>query len=204
MQTSLSCSTTPSSVREKQSPGHTAMHGGSEQCMQATEMLFSPATPSFSVTTRRRLTPHGTLFSALQAVTQPLHSMQRSASQMNFILAMSFSLCGPLDLTDGRLRLLHHRHAVVAVGRCRIDRLAANDRCSAVGVVRLQIDTLPVPREVERQPDRAPVDAFRDESLHADPSAGRRLDPDRFAVANAPVVGGGRIDLDKHLLLQLG
>jgi hypothetical protein len=28
----------------------------------------------------------------LQAVTQPLHSMQRSASQMNFIRAMTFSL----------------------------------------------------------------------------------------------------------------
>jgi hypothetical protein len=64
------------------------MQGASEQCMQATEMLRSPASPSFSVTTRRRLTPHGTSCSALQAVTQPLHSMQRSASQMNFILAI--------------------------------------------------------------------------------------------------------------------
>jgi hypothetical protein len=68
------------------------MHGASEQCMQATEMLRSPGMPSFSVTTRRLLTPHGTLCSALQAVTQPLHSMQRSASQMNFILAMTSSL----------------------------------------------------------------------------------------------------------------
>jgi hypothetical protein len=32
--------------------------------------------------------PHGTSFSFLQAVTQALHSMQRSASQRNFILAM--------------------------------------------------------------------------------------------------------------------
>jgi predicted component of type VI protein secretion system len=68
------------------------MQGASLQCMQATEMLFSPATPSLSVTTRRRFTPHGTLCSALQAVTQPLHSMQRSASQMNFILAIVFSV----------------------------------------------------------------------------------------------------------------
>jgi hypothetical protein len=64
------------------------MHGASEQCMQATEMLRSPASPSLRVTTRRRLTPQGTSCSALQAVTQPLHSMQRSASQMNFIRAM--------------------------------------------------------------------------------------------------------------------
>src|SRR6188768_4589798 len=68
--------------------GQTAMQGASLQCMQATEMDFSPGTPSFSVTTRRRLTPHGTSFSFLQAVTQPLHSMQRSASQTNFILAI--------------------------------------------------------------------------------------------------------------------
>jgi hypothetical protein len=64
------------------------MQGASLQCMQATEMDFSPATPSLSVTTRRRFTPHGTSFSFLQAVTQPLHSMQRSASQTNFMRAM--------------------------------------------------------------------------------------------------------------------
>ena len=59
--------------------------------MQATEMLRSPGTPSLRVTTRRRFTPQGTSCSALQAVTQPLHSMQRSASQMNFIRAMCAS-----------------------------------------------------------------------------------------------------------------
>ncbi|EWS65085.1 hypothetical protein Y695_01663 [Hydrogenophaga sp. T4] len=64
------------------------MQGASLQCMQATEIDFSPGTPSLRVTTRRRFTPHGTSCSFLQAVTQPLHSMQRSASQMNFILAM--------------------------------------------------------------------------------------------------------------------
>jgi hypothetical protein len=32
--------------------------------------------------------PHGTSFSFLQAVTQALHSMQRSASQRNFIRAI--------------------------------------------------------------------------------------------------------------------
>jgi hypothetical protein len=74
------------------------MQGASEQCMHATEMLRSPGTPSFSVTTRRRFTPQGTACSALQAVTQPLHSMQRSASQMNFILAIVRSSCCLLDL----------------------------------------------------------------------------------------------------------
>jgi hypothetical protein len=59
--------------------------------MHATEIDFSPGTPSFKVTTRRRFTPHGTSCSFLQAVTQPLHSMQRSASQINFIRAIVFS-----------------------------------------------------------------------------------------------------------------
>src|SRR6476646_3397890 len=92
MHGSLSCSTTPASVLEKESTGHTAMHGASEQCMHATEIERSPGTPSFSVTTRRRFTPHGTSFSCLHAVTQPLHSMQRSASHRNFILAMAYPL----------------------------------------------------------------------------------------------------------------
>ncbi|MNR32618.1 hypothetical protein D3C85_1502180 [compost metagenome] len=69
------------------------MQGASEQCMQATEMDFSAlTTPSLIVTTRRRLTPQGTSCSFLQAVTQLLHSMQRSASQMNFMRAMCLSV----------------------------------------------------------------------------------------------------------------
>src|SRR5206468_11826266 len=95
------------------------MHGASEQCMQATDIERSPGTPSLMVTTRRRLTPQGTSFSCLHAVTQPLHSMQRSASQMNFIRAMaSPSSSGRvlLDLTQRRLGFLHHRHRVVTVG----------------------------------------------------------------------------------------
>src|SRR5258705_10096398 len=104
------------------------MHGASEQCMHATETERSPGTPSLMVTTRRRFTPQGTSFSCLHAVTQPLHSMQRSASQMNFIRAMAFaSSSGRLlfDLTQRRLAFLHHRHCVVTVGRCRVDGFCA-------------------------------------------------------------------------------
>ena len=61
------------------------MHGASEQCMHATEIERSPGLPSLIVTTRRRFTPQGTSFSFLHAVTHALHSMQRSASQRNFI-----------------------------------------------------------------------------------------------------------------------
>src|SRR3954470_4381771 len=102
------------------------MQGASEQCMQATEIDFSwPITPSFRVTTRRRFTPQGTSCSFLQAVTQLLHSMQRSESQMNFILAIVFS-SGALHVADGRLGFLHHGDAVIAVGRGGVDRLAAD------------------------------------------------------------------------------
>src|SRR5258705_7944910 len=94
------------------------MQGASEQCMHATEMERSPGCPSFSVTTRRRFTPQGTSFAFLHAVTQPLHSMQRSASQRNFIRAISGSsrvFLRALDLAERGLGFLHHRHAVVAV-----------------------------------------------------------------------------------------
>ena len=56
--------------------------------MQAMEMQRSPGLPSLMVTTRRRLMPQGTSCSFLQAVTQALHSMQRSASQRNFMRAI--------------------------------------------------------------------------------------------------------------------
>src|ERR1700740_808062 len=88
MHKSFECSTTESAVVKKQLTGHTAAHGASVQCMQAIETERSPGLPAVMVTTRRRLMPPGTSVSFLQAVTQALHSMQRSASQRNFIRAM--------------------------------------------------------------------------------------------------------------------
>src|SRR5207253_11340596 len=89
MHRSFEWSTTPSSVEKMQLTGQTAAHGASVQCMHAIETERSPGLPSLIVTTRRRLMPHGTSFSFLQAVTQALHSMQRSASQRNFMRAMA-------------------------------------------------------------------------------------------------------------------
>src|SRR5688572_22607195 len=129
------------------------MQGASEQCMQATEIDFSaPTTPSLMVTTRRRLTPQGTSVSFLHAVTQPLHSMQRSASHRNFILAMArLSLSPePCHLAKRRLGFLHHRHPVVAVGRRGVDCFPAYDRCRALRVVGQHVLPLPPAREVER------------------------------------------------------
>src|ERR1700733_665794 len=91
MHKSFECNTTPSSVGNMQLTGHTAAHGESMQCIHAMETERSPGLPSLIVTTRRRLTPQGTSFSFLQAVTQALQSMQRSASHRDFIRAMVLS-----------------------------------------------------------------------------------------------------------------
>src|SRR4051812_6453932 len=70
--------------------GHTAAHGASVQCMHAIDTERSPGLPSLIVTTRRRLMPQGTSCSFLHAVAHALHSMQRSASQRNFIRAIVY------------------------------------------------------------------------------------------------------------------
>src|SRR3546814_15264705 len=86
------------------STGQTAMQGASVQCMQDTDMDVSAGLPSLIVTTRRRTMPQGTSCSFLQAVVQALHSMQRSASQRNFMRAIVASLRF-LDPAQGRLAL---------------------------------------------------------------------------------------------------
>src|SRR5262245_17634035 len=88
MHRSFECSTTPSSDEKMQFTGQTDAQGASVQCMHAIETERSPGLPSLMVTTRLRLMPHGTSFSFLQAVTQALQSIQRSASQRNFIRAI--------------------------------------------------------------------------------------------------------------------
>src|ERR671929_511411 len=121
MHRSFECSTTESAVVKKQLTGHTAAHGASVQCMQAMETERSPGLPSLMVTTRRRLMPQGTSCSFLQAVTQALHSMQRSASQRNFIRAIVGSPGSRRpDLAERGLGLLHARDRVEAVGRDRV------------------------------------------------------------------------------------
>src|SRR5580698_2683015 len=107
--------------------GQTAAQGASVQCMQAIETERSPGLPSLMVTTRRRLMPHGTSFSFLHAVTQALHSMQRSASQRNFIRAM-FASSRRLDLAERDFRLLHIGHRIVAVSGDRVCTFAEHDR----------------------------------------------------------------------------
>src|SRR5580693_8975923 len=120
--------------------GQTAAQGASVQCMQAIDTERSPGLPSSSVTTRRRLMPHGTSFSFLQAVTQALHSMQRSASQRNFIRAIGSSL-RRCDLTQGDLGLLHAGGGIVAIGRDRVCAFAEHDGIGAFRIIMPQIDS---------------------------------------------------------------
>src|SRR2546430_7654213 len=149
MHRSFECRTTPSSVEKMQLTGQTAAQGASVQCMQAMETERSPGLPSLMVTTRRRLMPHGTSFSFLQAVTQALHSMHRSASQRNFIRAMVVPPLRRSDLAEGGLGFLHAGHRVEAVGGQRIDALAEHDRIGPLRVFGALIDALEPAREME-------------------------------------------------------
>src|SRR5918994_7578231 len=133
-----------------QSTGQTAMHGASEQCMQATEIERSPGRPSLIVTTRRRLMPQGTSCSFLHAVTQALHSMQRSASHRNFMRAMARLPSRRLDPAERGLGFLHLRHRVVAVGRDDVDRLAEHIGIGAWRVFGAPVLALEMAAEMER------------------------------------------------------
>src|SRR5689334_25372615 len=102
--------------------------------MQAIDTERSPGLPSLSVTTRRRLMPHGTSFSFLQAVTQALQSMQRSASQRNFIRAIARPPSREPYLAERRLGFLHCRRRIEAVGRQRVNALAEHNRVGALWI----------------------------------------------------------------------
>src|SRR5205809_4879477 len=102
--------------------------------MQAIDTERSPGLPSSMVTTRRRLMPQGTSFSFLQAVTQALHSMQRSASQRNFIRAITASL-SRCDLTQGGLGFLHAGRRIIAVSRDRVGALTKHNWICARRIV---------------------------------------------------------------------
>src|SRR6266446_4476420 len=110
--------------------------------MQAMDTERSPGLPSLMVTTRRRLMPQGTSCSFLQAVTQALHSMQRSASQRNFIRAMVPPPSRCSDLAKRGLGFLHPGHGVVSVGRDRVHALAEHDRIAPGRILAALVDVL--------------------------------------------------------------
>src|SRR5437870_11937 len=110
--------------------------------MQAMETERSPGLPSLMVTTRRRLMPQGTSFSFLQAVTQALHSMQRSASQRNFIRAIVEPPLRCPDLAERGFGFLHAGDGIEPVGRDRVHAFAEHDRIGALRIFPALVDTL--------------------------------------------------------------
>src|ERR1017187_1356914 len=167
--------------------------------MQAMEIERSPGLPSLSVTTRRRLMPHGTSFSFLQAVTQALHSMQRSASQRNFIRAMSAS-SRRADLAERGLGFLHAGHRVVAIGRYGICAFSEYVRIETLGIPFAKIDALVPTAEMERHPGNTFTDALGDQRLHLGFGAVLRPgDPDPGAVLDPSLGRIRRTDFDKHV-----
>src|SRR6202022_4861372 len=122
--------------------GHTAAQGASVQCMQAMDIERSPGLPSLMVTTRRRVMPQSTSRPVLQAVTQALHSMQRSASQRNFIRAMVLALSRRSDLREGGLVFLHPGRRIEAVRGERVHAFAEHDRIVAFRIFAALVDTL--------------------------------------------------------------
>src|SRR5215469_15721669 len=204
MHRSFECSTTESAVVKKQLTGHTAAQGASVQCIQAIDTERSPGLPSLMVTTRRRLMPHGTSFSFLQAVTQALHSMQRSASQRNFIRAMASSLRDS-DLAERDFGLLHAGSGVVAVGGDRVRTFAEHNWVDARWVVRAQIlPCVPAP-EMEGHPNHALTDALghQGSNLGLGTVLGSRY-PDPGTIVDPSIRGVRWVDFDEHLLLQFG
>src|SRR5262249_18640378 len=81
------------------------------------------------------------------------------------------------------------------------------DRIGALGILAALILGHEPAGEVERRPGYALADTLGDESLHAADLAAWHLgagDQDPCAVLDTPIGGISRIDLDEHVLLQLG
>jgi hypothetical protein len=139
-----------------------------------------------------------------QAVTQALHSMQRSASQRNFIRAIVLA-SRRSDLTKRGLGLLHPGHRVEPVGRERVDAFAKHDRIVPLRIFASLVDALEPASEMIRHPSDALADARGNQCLH--PCLGLVLGagyPDPVAIPDPAVGGVGGIDLDEHVLLELG
>src|SRR3954451_13974342 len=201
MHWSLLCNTILSSVGKRHSTGQTAAQGGSVQCMQAIDTERSPGLPSWMFTTRRRLMPHGTSSSFLQAVTQGLQSMHRSASQRNFIRAIERSPSRELYLAEGSLGFLHSRRRIEAIGRQRVHALAKHDRVGPLWIFAAQIGALEPAGEMIRHPREAFADPFCHQRFHARFRAVLGAhDPDPVAVLDAARTRVRRIDLDIHVL----
>src|SRR5258708_19107037 len=187
------------------STGQTAAQWGAVRCRQAIDTERSPGLPSLMVTTCRRLIPHGTSFSFLQAVTQALQSMHRSASQRNFIRAIARPPSRQLYLAERSLGFLHSRRRIEAIGRQRVHALAKHDRIGPLRIFAAQIDALEPAGEMIWHPREAFADPLCHQRFHARfRTVLGANDPDPIAVLDAARARIRRIDLDIHVLPKLG
>src|SRR3546814_2236116 len=111
--------------------------------------------------------PHGTSCSFLHAVTQALHSMQRSASQRNFIRAMCRSSCSRWpDLAERDFGFLHPGNRVVTVCRDCIGAIAEHKGVGSLWIGRPQTHTLEPAAVMGPHEGEALAEALRQERLH--------------------------------------
>src|SRR5262245_33963038 len=112
-----------------------------------------------------------------------------------------------LDLAKRGFGFLHAGDWVEPVGGHRVHALAEHDGIGALRVLPALIDALEPAREVERAPGHALADPLGHERLHAaDLAVGHLRAPvmDPATVLDAALGRICRIDLDEHVLLQLG
>src|SRR5690606_18233817 len=110
---------------------------------------------------------------------------------------------GPPDLAERRLRLLHLSDDVIAVGRCGVCSFAKDIRITSRRILRSQVLALEVAGEMERHEGNALADPLGHHRHDADLAFLRTLDPDHLAVLDAEIVRISRMNLDKHILLEL-
>src|SRR5262249_30165560 len=111
------------------------------------------------------------------------------------------------DLTESGFRFLHAGDGIEPVGRERIHALAEHDGVGALRILPTLVGALEPAGEVERGPGHALAHALGAQRLHAGHLAAFHLrTPDEHpgAVLDAALGSVGRIDLDEHVLLQLG
>src|SRR5690625_495796 len=144
----------------------------------------------------------GVALDATLGITEKLHACHLSSP----LLIPSSSA---LDLAQGDFRFLHLGHNVIAIGCDRIRALTQDVGVTAAGVLRPQVLAHPVAGEVEGHEGHSTSHALGDEGHHLDAhwivvAVVRAINPDLLPIPNAAVIRIEGVDLDEHVLLQLG
>src|SRR5271166_820221 len=112
-----------------------------------------------------------------------------------------------LDLAQRGFGFLHAGDGIEPVGGDRVHALAEHDRIAALRILEALVVILEPAREMEGHPGHSLADALGDERLHPGHLAALHLGaPDIHPgpVLDAALGGVRGIDLDEHVLLELG